>query len=171
MWFYPCSCICDCLKMPKKSQINEYSDQNPNELPTNVLIDHKKQARVFVHHNAQAVENWWANCRLTDLLGGRTHPLHTAGDPAVETTALACTPSAGMDASGADIIELGVLPALLRSNPWWPSHPGRHVSNQANSWTLHRLPLHSHCCRAFSVCPTLWSRSWQIKGSSCMTMG
>ena len=26
MWFYPCSYICNCLKMPKKSQINEYSD-------------------------------------------------------------------------------------------------------------------------------------------------
>jgi hypothetical protein len=26
VWFYPCSYICDCLKMPKKSQINEYSD-------------------------------------------------------------------------------------------------------------------------------------------------
>ena len=26
MWFYPCSYICSCLKMPKKSQINEYSD-------------------------------------------------------------------------------------------------------------------------------------------------
>jgi hypothetical protein len=24
--FYPCSYICNCLKMPKKSQINEYSD-------------------------------------------------------------------------------------------------------------------------------------------------
>jgi hypothetical protein len=26
VWFYPCSYICNCLKMPKKSQINEYSD-------------------------------------------------------------------------------------------------------------------------------------------------
>ena len=26
MWLYPCSYICNCLKMPKKSQINEYSD-------------------------------------------------------------------------------------------------------------------------------------------------
>jgi hypothetical protein len=26
LWFYPCSYICNCLKMPKKSQINEYSD-------------------------------------------------------------------------------------------------------------------------------------------------
>ena len=25
MWFYPCSYICNCLKMSKKSQINEYS--------------------------------------------------------------------------------------------------------------------------------------------------
>ena len=29
MWFYPCSYICNCLKMPKKSQINEYSDTCP----------------------------------------------------------------------------------------------------------------------------------------------
>ena len=26
VWFYPYSYICNCLKMPKKSQINEYSD-------------------------------------------------------------------------------------------------------------------------------------------------
>ena len=26
VWFYPCSYICNRLKMPKKSQINEYSD-------------------------------------------------------------------------------------------------------------------------------------------------
>jgi hypothetical protein len=26
VWFYPCSYICNCLKMPKKSQINDYSD-------------------------------------------------------------------------------------------------------------------------------------------------
>jgi hypothetical protein len=26
VWFYPCSYICNCFKMPKKSQINEYSD-------------------------------------------------------------------------------------------------------------------------------------------------
>ena len=26
VWFYPCSYICNCLKMPKKSQINEYND-------------------------------------------------------------------------------------------------------------------------------------------------
>jgi len=31
VWFYPCSYICNCLKMPKKSQINEYSD---NALPS-----------------------------------------------------------------------------------------------------------------------------------------
>lgn len=42
---------------------------------------------------------------LIDLLGDRTHPLHTAGVPAMETTALALQV---LDASGADIIELGV---------------------------------------------------------------
>ena len=26
VWFYPCFYICNCLKMPKRSQINEYSD-------------------------------------------------------------------------------------------------------------------------------------------------
>ena len=26
VWFYPCSYICNCLRMPTKSQINEYSD-------------------------------------------------------------------------------------------------------------------------------------------------
>ena len=26
VWFYPCSYVCDCFKMPKKSQINEYSE-------------------------------------------------------------------------------------------------------------------------------------------------
>lgn len=42
---------------------------------------------------------------LIDLLGGRTHPLHTAGDPAMETTALALQV---LDASGAEFIEVGV---------------------------------------------------------------
>ena len=28
--FYPCSYICNCLKMPKKSQINEYSEVGGN---------------------------------------------------------------------------------------------------------------------------------------------
>ena len=27
VWFYPCSYICNCLKLPTKSQINKYSDQ------------------------------------------------------------------------------------------------------------------------------------------------
>jgi hypothetical protein len=32
VWFYPCSYIRNCLKMPKKSQINEYSDTSSRSL-------------------------------------------------------------------------------------------------------------------------------------------
>jgi hypothetical protein len=34
VWNYPCSYICNCLKMPKKSQINEYSDLSIYKLAT-----------------------------------------------------------------------------------------------------------------------------------------
>ena len=32
MWFYPCSYICNCLKLPKISQINEYYCGLPNKV-------------------------------------------------------------------------------------------------------------------------------------------
>jgi len=41
---YPCSYICNCLKMPKKSQINEHSDPT---LPTQVLGS--KYTSIFVY--------------------------------------------------------------------------------------------------------------------------
>jgi hypothetical protein len=48
VWFYPCSYICNYLKMPKKSQIDEYSD--------NTIM--KQMLRLFaIHQSATSLQH------------------------------------------------------------------------------------------------------------------
>ena len=45
LWFYPCYYICNCLKMPEESQINDFSDT------------HNEQV-MFKNFHTDLEENW-----------------------------------------------------------------------------------------------------------------
>ena len=55
LWFYPCSYICNCLKMPKKSQINEYSDNCMNG-----WMGAAHQLGPLHHSQTTILENQWS---------------------------------------------------------------------------------------------------------------
>ena len=52
VWFYPCSYICNCLKMPKKSQLNEYTDLS-RESPKAIAIFLRITASIQVNIHPQ----------------------------------------------------------------------------------------------------------------------
>ena len=58
MWFYPCPYICNCLKMPKKSQINEYSDKLYLALITKSSKDHSIYLRGLTQFMSRVATQW-----------------------------------------------------------------------------------------------------------------